>query len=135
MAAILVVDDSLYLTKMTSLALESEGHEVVAVGHDGQQGLDLYKEHKPDLTLLDITMPNKGGRYCLEEILAFDPTAKIVMVSAVSQASVVLACLKIGALDFVKKPLNFTDEEFCKQFHATIDNALNADTSSRNIPL
>ena len=127
MARIIIVDDSVYLTKIIKLALESEGHKVVAIGQDGNEGVELYKEHKPDLALVDITMPNKGGRYCLEQILLFDPKAKVIMVSAVAQKSVIMACLQLGALDFIEKPLKFSEETYCKQFHATITNAL--DTS------
>ncbi|NQZ59038.1 MAG: hypothetical protein HRT88_16420, partial [Lentisphaeraceae bacterium] len=54
----------------------------------------------------------------------FDSAAKVIMVSAVSQKSVIMACLQLGALDFIEKPLKFAEENYCKHFHATIDNAL-----------
>ena len=125
MARIIVVDDSVYVTRIIKLALESEGHEIVAIAHDGNEGIEVYKNHHPDLVLVDITMPKKGGRYCLEKILLFDPAARIIMVSAVSQKSIIIACLQLGALDFIEKPLKFSEKNYCKHFHAIIIHALN----------
>ena len=123
MAKIIVVDDSDYLIGEIKKFLVADGHEVVAIGKDGNEGVDLYKEHKPDLTLLDITMPNKDGRDCLTGILQYDDNARVIVVSAVRDAAIIMECLKKGARGYVEKPLKFKDAEFCNEFRATIENA------------
>lgn len=127
MARILVVDDSDYLANEIRKFLEAEQHEVVALGKDGNEGVVLFKEHKPDLALLDITMPNKDGRDCLNEILAFDNKAKVLMVSAVKDSDIIMDCLKNGAKGFVEKPLRLRDEEFCNSFKEALKDAFEDD--------
>ncbi len=123
MAKVIVVDDSAYLAKEIRKFLESNEHEVVAIGRDGNEGVALYKEYNPDLALLDITMPNKDGRDCLTEILAFDENARILVVSAVKDSDIIMDCLKAGARGFVEKPLKFRDEAFCNSFKDAIEQA------------
>lgn len=125
MARIIVVDDSLYMANSIKKFLEADGHEVVAMGEDGFAGVALYKEHKPDLILLDITMPNKDGRDCLVEILEDDPNARALVVSgSVKERSIIMECLTTGAKGYVEKPLKFADDQFCEDFRATIQKAL-----------
>ncbi len=124
MARMLVVDDSDYLAKATKQFLETNGHEVLALGKDGNEGVDFYKKYHPDLTLLDITMPNKDGRDCLSEILAYDENARVLVVSAVRDSDIIMECLETGAKGYVEKPLKFRDEEFCQNFRETIQSAL-----------
>jgi two-component system chemotaxis response regulator CheY len=103
MAKILVVDDSNTILKMVTRKLTECGHEVVGTGQDGEEGIRLFREKQPDLVLLDITMPNKDGRACLEEIIAFKPSAKVIMLSSVSTDDVMNECLKLGARAFISK--------------------------------
>lgn len=123
MAKVIVVDDSSYLAGEIKKFLESQGHKVLAVGKDGNEGVELYKEHQPDLTLLDITMPNKDGRDCLTEILQHDENARVLMVSAVKDAEIIMECLKTGAKGYIEKPLKFRNEDFCKEFNEAISSA------------
>ncbi|MCP5152787.1 MAG: response regulator [Ectothiorhodospiraceae bacterium] len=123
MARILVVDDSKFVARAMTAALTSAGHEVIAIGHDGNEGAALFREHRPDLVLLDITMPNRDGRDCLADILATDPGARVVMVSAIKEQDVVSDCLAHGALDFISKPLQLGDPAYLEGFAATIDRA------------
>jgi two-component system, chemotaxis family, chemotaxis protein CheY len=125
MARILVVDDSKFIAQILKQALESGGHEVVAVGSDGVEGFEFFKEHTPDLTLLDITMPNRDGRDCLEDILKHDAQARVIMISAIKEQEVIDYCLNIGAKGFLNKPISFTKEESVQAFYNTIDNGLN----------
>jgi two-component system chemotaxis response regulator CheY len=104
MARVLVVDDAAFMRKMVSDALASGGHEIVGEAGNGAEAVDRYKELKPDLTTLDITMPEKDGLAALQEIMAIDPGAKVVMCSALGQESKVLESIKLGAKDFVVKP-------------------------------
>ena len=124
MAKVIVVDDSNYLSKEIKKFMEGNGHEVVALGKDGNEGVALYKQHNPDLTLLDITMPTKDGRECLAEILEYDKKAKVVVVSAIKDAEIIMECLKAGAKEFVNKPFKFRDEQFCSDFLMTINEAI-----------
>ena len=104
MARVLVVDDAAFMRKMVTDALVGGGHEVVGEAGNGVEALTQFQELRPDLTTLDITMPEKDGLAALKDILAFDPTAKIVMCSALGQESKVLEAIKGGAKDFVVKP-------------------------------
>jgi len=104
MAKILVVDDAMFMRKVVSDALLSGGHEVVGEASNGQEAIDRYKELRPDVVTLDITMPEKDGIAALHEIIALDPSARIVMCSALGQETKVLEAVKAGAKDFVVKP-------------------------------
>jgi two-component system, chemotaxis family, chemotaxis protein CheY len=104
MARILVVDDAAFMRKMVTDALTKGGHEVVGEAGNGNEALARYQELQPDLVTLDITMPEKDGLAALADIMAADPSAKVVMCSALGQESKVLEAIKLGAKDFVVKP-------------------------------
>jgi two-component system chemotaxis response regulator CheY len=104
MARVLVVDDALFMRKMVSDALTSGGHEVVGEAANGAEAVVQFGALKPDLTTLDITMPEKDGLQALREIMASDPGAKVIMCSALGQESKVIESIKAGAKDFVVKP-------------------------------
>jgi two-component system chemotaxis response regulator CheY len=104
MARVLIVDDAAFMRKMLSDALSSGGHEVVGEASNGNEAVLRFQELRPELTTLDITMPEKDGLQALREILSSDPTARVVMCSALGQESKVLESIKAGAKDFVVKP-------------------------------
>ena len=104
MARVLVVDDAAFMRKMVSDALVKGGHEVVGEAGNGVEAISQFQALKPDLMTLDITMPEKDGLAALADIMAADPTAKVVMCSALCQESKVLEAIKLGAKDFVVKP-------------------------------
>jgi two-component system, chemotaxis family, chemotaxis protein CheY len=104
MARVLVVDDAAFMRKMVSDALATGGHEVVGEAGNGVEAIARFQELKPDLMTLDITMPEKDGLAALAEIVAADPSARVVMCSALGQESKVLEAIKLGAKDFVVKP-------------------------------
>jgi two-component system chemotaxis response regulator CheY len=104
MARVLVVDDAVFMRKMVSDALATGGHEVIGEASNGQEAVDRFQELKPELTTLDITMPEKDGLTALREIMALEPQAKIIMCSALGQESKVLESIKAGAKNFVVKP-------------------------------
>jgi two-component system, chemotaxis family, chemotaxis protein CheY len=104
MARVLVVDDAVFMRKMVSDALAGGGHEVVGEAADGQEAVERYQELKPEVTTLDITMPEMDGISALKAILDLDPGARVVMCSALGQESKVLEAVKAGARDFVVKP-------------------------------
>jgi two-component system chemotaxis response regulator CheY len=104
MARVLVVDDAAFMRKMVSDALVKGGHEVVGEAGNGNEAVARYQELRPEVMTLDITMPEKDGLAALQEIMALDPGARVVMCSALGQESKVLESIKIGAKDFVVKP-------------------------------
>ncbi|MCQ2592563.1 MAG: response regulator [Treponema sp.] len=105
---VLVVDDSMFVAKQLGQILASEGYEVVATAVDGKEGVDKYKELCPhvDLVTMDITMPKMDGITALEQIMAFDKNAKVVMVSALGKEELVKKSLMLGAKSFIIKPLD-----------------------------
>ncbi len=101
---VLVVDDTAFMRMTLKNMLEKNGYEVVGEGEDGQKGVDLYKELKPSLVTMDITMPNMDGITAIKEIMNYDSKATVVVVSAMGQKSLVIEALNAGAKDFVVKP-------------------------------
>ena len=104
MYKILVVDDAGFMRKMVQTHLIKAGYDTFIEGEDGQQAVALYQEHKPDLVIMDITMPNMDGIEALRQIKQSNPDAKVVMCSAMGQESMVMEAIKLGALDFIVKP-------------------------------
>src|SRR3954464_12659348 len=92
------------MRKMVSDALTKGGHEVVGEAGNGTEAVSRFQELRPELTTLDITMPEKDGLTALKEIIELDPNARVIMCSALGQESKVLESIKIGAKDFVVKP-------------------------------
>jgi len=103
-ARVLVVDDAAFMRKMGGDALAKGGHEVVGEAGNGLEAVAQYQALKPEVTTLDITMPEKDGLSALKEIIALDPAARVIMCSALGQESKVLESIKAGAKDFVVKP-------------------------------
>ena len=103
---VMIVDDSLFMRKMLRDILEEEGYEVAAEASDGEEAVAKYKQCRPDVTTLDIVMPNKTGIEALLEIVAFDPAARVVMCSAIGQESLTAAAAQGGAKAFILKPFN-----------------------------
>ena len=104
MARVLVVDDAAFMRKMVSDALVKGGHEVIGEAGNGVEAVAQFQALQPDLMTLDITMPEKDGLAALADIMAADPSARVVMCSALGQESKVLEAIKLGAKDFVVKP-------------------------------
>ena len=105
MAKILVVDDAAFMRMRCSKLLTENGHEVVEAGI-GREAVDQYKNTSPDAVLLDITMPDMDGLSALKEIRAHDSDARVAMVTAMGQQSIVMEALQAGAKDFVVKPFD-----------------------------
>ncbi len=105
---VLVVDDSVFVTKQIGQILSSEGFEIVATAADGEQGLEKYKELYPnvDLVTMDITMPKMDGVTALEKIMEFDKNAKVIMISALGKQDLVKQSLLLGAKKYIVKPLD-----------------------------
>ncbi|MBI5285805.1 MAG: response regulator [Chloroflexi bacterium] len=103
MANVLVVDDSAFSRMHNAAIVKELGHEAIEAA-DGAQAVQAYKSNKPDAVLMDITMPGMDGLDALKAILAFDPDARVAMVTAMGQQSIVMEAIQSGARDFVVKP-------------------------------
>jgi two-component system chemotaxis response regulator CheY len=104
MKKVLIVDDAAFIRLAIKNILVKHDFEVVDEAENGLVGLNRYKELKPDLVTMDITMPEMTGLEALKEIIAFDPDAKIVMVSAMGQEHLVMEAILNGAKSFIVKP-------------------------------
>ncbi len=103
---VLLIDDSAFVIKQLQQFLISEQYEVVATAENGEEGINLYKEHKPDIVTMDITMPKMDGITALTKIIEFDSNAKIIMVSALGKEDMVKKALLAGAKNYITKPLD-----------------------------
>jgi len=101
---VLVVDDAAFMRMMIKDILKKGGYEVVGEAEDGVKAVEKYKELKPDLVTMDITMPEMDGITAVKEIRKFDPNAVIIMCSAMGQQAMVIDAIQAGAKDFVVKP-------------------------------
>ena len=101
---VMIVDDALFMRNMLKDICERAGFAVVAEADNGEEALELYREHRPDLVTMDIVMPRRSGIEALRDIVADDPEARVVMVSALGQDSLVLEAVEAGARDFIVKP-------------------------------
>lgn len=104
MSKILIADDAAFMRMMVKDSLTKNGYTDIVEAADGEIACNLYSSEKPDLVIMDITMPNKTGIEALRDIKAADPFAKIIMCSAMGQEAMVVEAIKLGALDFIVKP-------------------------------
>jgi two-component system chemotaxis response regulator CheY len=102
---IVIADDAVFIRNSLNKILTSVGYDVVACAENGQQAVDFYFEHKPDLITLDITMPIMEGTDAIVKIMEQDPAANVVMVSAMGYRDLVKECIIKGAKNFVVKPI------------------------------
>ncbi len=106
MAKIMLVDDAAFMRMMLKKALTQSGYTNFIEAQDGAEAVRKYEEEKPDLVVMDITMPNMDGLQALKKIKEGDPNANVVMCTAMGQESMVIDAIKSGAKDFVVKPFN-----------------------------
>ncbi len=104
MAKILLVDDAAFMRKVIKDTLTKSGYTDLYEAVDGLDALEKYDEVKPDLVIMDITMPNMDGLEALKSIRGKDPNANIVMCSAMGQETMVIDAVRSGAKDFIVKP-------------------------------
>ncbi len=120
MAKILIVDDSRTSRRMLREMLQGLGHEVIGEATNGQEAVVCFKDYQPDIVTLDITMPILDGIDALKQIIAIDPSAKVIMVTAAGQKSKILEAIKAGASDYVVKPM--TKEQLALALEGVLKN-------------
>jgi len=118
-ANVLIVDDSSFARLTIRKYLEDAGHTIVGEAGNGEIGLELYKQLKPDLTTMDMLMPVCDGITSLKNILKYDPKAKVVVCTEIGQQNIVIKSIQHGAKNFSVKPINK------ESFLTMIENVLN----------
>jgi len=103
-ATIMIVDDAAFMRMMLKDILTKNGFTVVGEAENGAVAVEKYLELQPNLTIMDITMPEMDGLQAVKEIRKQDSKARIIMCSAMGQQSMVIEAIQSGAKDFVVKP-------------------------------
>ena len=101
---ILIADDLQFIKLVLRDLLEKAGFRVVGEASNGEEAVELFQDKRPDVVLMDITMPKMDGLTALKKILKIDPGAKVIMCSALGQQTLIVQALQMGAKDFVVKP-------------------------------
>lgn len=112
MNKVLIVDDAAFMRMTIKMMLEKNGYSIVGEATNGFDAIRMYKELRPDLVTMDITMPNMNGIDALKEIIGFDTEAKVIMLSAMGQEVMVRDAVIAGAKSFIVKP--FTESSLIK---------------------
>lgn len=105
MPKVLVVDDAQFMRMRAVKLLTQNGYECVEA-QNGLEAVEQYRKEKPDAVMLDITMPDMDGLEALRQLMQLDGDAKVAMVTAMGQQSIVMEAIKAGAKDFVVKPFD-----------------------------
>ncbi len=104
MPSVLIADDAAFMRMMIKTILTEAGYEIAGEADNGSDAVARYRELRPDLTTMDITMPQMDGIAALREIRSQDPAARVIMCSAMGQQAMVIESIQAGATDFIVKP-------------------------------
>lgn len=101
---VLIVDDSAFMRRTIRKILENEEIEVIGEAADGRTALEKYKELKPDVVTMDMTLPDMNGIEVIKKIMNVDNRARIIMCSAIGQQGIIIEALQAGAKEYLTKP-------------------------------
>ncbi len=104
--SILICDDAAFMRMMIKDILSKNGYEIAGEAENGVRAVEKFNETKPDLVMMDITMPEMNGIQALKKIKELDANANIIMCSAMGQQAMVIESIQSGAKDFIVKPFN-----------------------------
>ncbi len=116
---ILIVDDLAFIKLLLRDLVEKAGFRVVGEASDGEEALQMFQDKRPDVVLLDITMPKMDGLTALKKILEIDPNANVIMCSALGQQRLIVQAIQMGAKDFIVKP--FRSERVISSIKKTLN--------------
>ena len=111
---LMIVDDSIVIRRLIARSVSGPDVEVVGTADNGVEALELFRNHRPELVTMDITMPEMDGLTCVRELLKIDPDTRILVVSALADKPTAVEALKRGALGYLTKP--FTGQELDRAF-------------------
>lgn len=106
MTRIMIVDDAPLMRTLLASILTEHGFEVIHLAVNGKEAVEAYPKAKPDVVIMDVSMPEMNGVDALKLILGADPEAKIIMCSTFGQQSFILKAIELGAKDFIAKPFS-----------------------------
>lgn len=106
MARVLVVDDAAFVRMALQRALEPQGHTIVGEAGDGIEAIEKFAELKPDVVILDISMPQMNGIEALKRLKILEPDAKVIICSAIGYQSMLTEAIELGASEFIVKPFD-----------------------------
>ena len=101
---VLIVDDLAFIKIVLRDILEKSGFRVVGEASNGEEAISLYQDKRPDVVLMDITMPGMDGLTALKKIREIDPEARVIICSALGQQRLIVQAIQLGAKDFIVKP-------------------------------
>jgi len=104
--SVLIIDDAKFMRITLSKLFEEHSFTVAGMAENGVEGFELYKKTSPDIVILDITMPVMDGIETLQAIIDYDPSANVIMCSAMGQQKLVVEAIELGAKDFIVKPFD-----------------------------
>ena len=104
--SVLVCDDSMFARKSLCMFIATLGVKNIYEASDGAEAVEKYKANKPDIVFMDIVMPVITGIEALEQVIEFDPEAKVIMASSVGTQAHLKSAIKAGASDFIQKPIS-----------------------------
>lgn len=114
-----IVDDLAFIKLVLRDLIEKAGFRVVGEASNGEEAIELFQDKRPDVLLLDITMPKMDGITTLKKLLEIDPKANIIMCSALGQQRLIVEAIQLGAKDFIVKP--FRPERVISSIKKTLD--------------
>ncbi len=117
-ATILIADDLSFMRMIQKDILAARGYTVVGEASDGRQAVEKYRALRPDLVVLDITMPHMNGLDAMRRIFEIDPKARVLMCSALGQQNLIMEAIRAGVRDFIVKPFK------AERILSAIENAL-----------
>lgn len=126
---VLIADDEPHIRSLIDLIVTSLGAQVIAEAADGEKALSLYKEHRPDMVILDINMPKLDGISVLKQIMAIDSRTLVLMLTSLNALDVAKECIDNGAWNYILK--NTTAEELHKAIKETWGDYMAAISASR----
>lgn len=109
MKKLMIVDDSNLIRKKISRELDDSKFELVGTAENGEKAIELFKECKPEVVTMDITMPHVDGIECIEQLVSIEPSVKILVISALNDKATGMEALEKGAMGFINKPFSEKD--------------------------